>query len=90
MFLKRASFVSKSVLAVVESWHGLAQVAMDTQDIGLHRGDGKIEATDAESACSQSWVKVLRQRLMVNLFLWDTYDLQDFSLVNLAVGTTAD
>ncbi|KAF2092479.1 hypothetical protein NA57DRAFT_12405, partial [Rhizodiscina lignyota] len=57
---------------VVESWHGLAQVAMDAQDIGLHREDGRIEATDAETAVARSWEVVLRRRLIVNLFLWET------------------
>ena len=60
---------------VVESWHSLAQVAMDAQDIGLHRESGRIEAANAESACAQAWSIVMQRRLMINLFIWETYGL---------------
>lgn len=57
---------------VVDSWHCLAQVALDAQDIGLHREHGRIEAADAQSACVQAWSIVMQRRLMVNLFIWET------------------
>ncbi|OAL32819.1 hypothetical protein AYO20_07776 [Fonsecaea nubica] len=57
---------------IVESWHVVAQATMNAQEIGLHRDDGKLYASNAESACEELWNMVLRRRLMVNLYLWDS------------------
>ncbi len=68
--LLRVDWLKNSGL-IAEAWHALAQTILDAQEMGLHRDDGKIHASDAETACEQLWQMVLRRRLMLNLFLWD-------------------
>ncbi|KAI1629563.1 hypothetical protein EDD37DRAFT_59029 [Exophiala viscosa] len=57
---------------IAEAWHALAQTIMDAQDIGLHRDDFKVDASDAEEVCEQLWQILLRRRTMMNLYLWDS------------------
>ncbi|EXJ58666.1 hypothetical protein A1O7_06094 [Cladophialophora yegresii CBS 114405] len=57
---------------IAEAWLVLAQAAINAQEIGLHRDDGKLYADDAESAIEELWEVVLRRRLMLNLYLWDS------------------
>ncbi|KIX92201.1 uncharacterized protein Z520_12082 [Fonsecaea multimorphosa CBS 102226] len=57
---------------IAEAWHVVAQATINAQEIGIHRDDGKLYATDAESACVELWDIVLRRRLMLNLYLWDS------------------
>ena len=56
---------------IAEAWLVVAQAAINAQEIGLHRDDGKLYASDAESAVEELWDVVLRRRLMLNLYLWD-------------------
>ena len=56
---------------IAESWLVLVQATVNAQEIGLHRDDGKLYASDAESAVEELWDVMLRRRLMVNLYLWD-------------------
>jgi hypothetical protein len=56
---------------IADSWLVLAQATINAQEIGLHRDDGKLYASDAESAIEELWEVVLRRRLMINLYLWD-------------------
>ncbi|KAJ9607904.1 hypothetical protein H2200_007983 [Cladophialophora chaetospira] len=57
---------------IAEAWLVVAQAAINAQEIGLHRDDGKLYASDAESAIEELWEIVLRRRLMLNLYLWDS------------------
>jgi hypothetical protein len=56
---------------IAEAWLVVAQAAINAQEMGLHRDDGKLYASDAESAIEELWEVVLRRRLMLNLYLWD-------------------
>ncbi len=56
---------------IAEAWLVIVQAAVNAQEIGLHRDDGKLYASDAESAIEELWEVVLRRRLMLNLYLWD-------------------
>ncbi|OCT51656.1 hypothetical protein CLCR_08064 [Cladophialophora carrionii] len=57
---------------IAEAWLVVAQAAINAQEMGLHRDDGKLYASDAESAIEELWEVVLRRRLMLNLYLWDS------------------
>lgn len=56
---------------IAAAWHVLADAGVHAQELGLHKDDGKLYASDAETACEQLWDMVERRRLIVNLLLWD-------------------
>lgn len=56
---------------IAESWLVVVQAATNAQEMGLHRDDGKLYASDPESAIEELWDVVLRRRLMINMYLWD-------------------
>jgi hypothetical protein len=56
---------------VAEAWLTVAQAVINAQEIGLHQDDGKLYASEAESAIEELWHIVSRRRLMLILFIWD-------------------
>lgn len=56
---------------IAESWLVVVQASNNAQEMGLHRDDGKLYASDPESAIEELWEVVLRRRLMINMYLWD-------------------
>jgi hypothetical protein len=71
----------KSFGYVVEAYRMVGQVVADAEEARLYLEDDCLKAGSAENTPSRLWYHEMRRRVMVNLWLWDRYATQPFSVL---------
>jgi hypothetical protein len=76
----RVTFL-KSFGYVVEAYRMVGQVVADAEEAGFHLEDNCLKAGSVENSPPRLWYHEMRRRVMVNLWLWDRYATQPFSVL---------